>query len=79
MTLILGCFAGKEKEGLRHFIELLLLFCVSLTGLFALQHLFPERNKYQTAYYLFPRLGSRGADFWHAAFVFVFLLVYKKE
>ena len=53
MTLILGCFAGKEKEGLRHFIELLLLFCVSLTGLFALQHLFPERNKYQTAGYLF--------------------------
>lgn len=53
ITLILGCFAGKEKEGLRHFIELLLLFCVSLTGLFALQHLFPERNKYQTAGYLF--------------------------
>ena len=53
MTLILGCFAGKEKEGLRHFIELLLLFCVSLTGLFALQHLFPERNKYQTTGYLF--------------------------
>lgn len=53
MTLILGCFAGEEKEGLRHFIELLLLFCVSLTGLFALQHLFPERNKYQTAGYLF--------------------------
>lgn len=53
MTLILGCFAGKEKEGLRHFIELLLLFCVSLTGLFALQHLFPERNQYQTAGYLF--------------------------
>lgn len=53
MTLILGCFAGKEREGLRHFIELLLLFCVSLTGLFALQHLFPERNKYQTAGYLF--------------------------
>ncbi len=53
MTLILGFFAGKEKEGLRHFIELLLLFCVSLTGLFALQHLFPERNKYQTAGYLF--------------------------
>lgn len=53
MTLILGCFAGKEKEGLRHFIELLLLFCVSLTGLFALQHLFPEWNKYQTAGYLF--------------------------
>lgn len=53
MTLILGCFAGKEKEGLRHFIELLLLFCVSLTGLFVLQHLFPERNKYQTAGYLF--------------------------
>lgn len=53
MTLILGCFAGNEKEGLRHFIELLLLFCVSLTGLFALQHLFPERNKYQTAGYLF--------------------------
>lgn len=53
MTLILGCFAGKEKEGLRHFIELLLLFCVSITGLFALQHLFPERNKYQTAGYLF--------------------------
>ena len=53
ITLILGCFAGKEKEGLRHFIELLLLFCVSLTGLFALQHLFPERNKYQTTGYLF--------------------------
>ena len=53
ITLILGCFAGKEKEDLRHFIELLLLFCVSLTGLFALQHLFPERNKYQTAGYLF--------------------------
>ena len=53
MTLILSCFAGKEREGLRHFIELLLLFCVSLTGLFALQHLFPERNKYQTAGYLF--------------------------
>lgn len=53
ITLILGCFAGKEKEGLRHFIELLLLFCVSITGLFALQHLFPERNKYQTAGYLF--------------------------
>lgn len=53
MTLILGCFAGKEKEGLRHFIELLLLFCVSLTGLFALQYLFPERNKYQTVGYLF--------------------------
>ncbi len=53
MTLILGCFAGNEKEGLRHFIELLLLFCVSLAGLFALQHLFPERNKYQTADYLF--------------------------
>lgn len=53
ITLILGCFAGKEKEDLRHFIELLLLFCVSLTGLFALQRLFPERNKYQTAGYLF--------------------------
>lgn len=53
ITLILGCFAGKEKEGLRHFIELLLLVCVSLTGLFALQHLFPERNKYQTTGYLF--------------------------
>lgn len=53
ITLILGCFAGKEKEDLRHFIELLLLFCVSLTGLFALQHLFPERNKYQTTGYLF--------------------------
>lgn len=53
ITLILGYFAGKEKEGLRHFIELLLLFCVSLTGLFALQHLFPERNKYQTTGYLF--------------------------
>lgn len=53
LVLFAGCFCGKEKDGMRRFTELLLLFCASLTGLFILQHLFPDRNQYQTAGYLF--------------------------
>lgn len=79
MTLILGCFAGKEKEGLRHFIELLLLFCVSLTGLFALQHLFPERNKYQTAGYLFLTGKPWGLIFGVLLLCLYFLLFIRKN
>lgn len=79
MTLILGCFAGKEREGLRHFIELLLLFCVSLTGLFALQHLFPERNKYQTAGYLFLTGKPWGLIFGVLLLCLYFLLFIRKN
>lgn len=48
VLLLTGTLAVAKREQLHNFLELLLIFCATASGLSIVQLLFPERNQYMT-------------------------------
>lgn len=48
VLLLTGTLAVAKREHLHNFLELLLIFCATASGLSIVQLLFPERNQYMT-------------------------------
>lgn len=49
--VLLGCIAVKDRRLGKRYLEMLLLFCVTMQGLSLVQSLWPDRNQYVTAVY----------------------------
>ncbi len=78
MMLILGCFAGRKGRLASFYRASAVVLCFPYRT-FCLAAFVPLTEQIPDCRLSFPDREAVGADFWRAAFVFVFLLVYKKE
>lgn len=50
-VLLMGCLSLKNVERLKSFLEIILIFCVSVFGLMVVQFLAPTQNNLQTTFF----------------------------